>query len=269
MFGIIKRMFLDKKNALLAYALAIVAFMEMYLALYPSIRDQAAQLNQLLEAYPDSFFKAFGLDRADLTFARVEPYLSSEIFSFIGPIMLIIFMTSMANYAIVGEIGKGTIELTLAQPISRLKIFFSRLFTAVLNLTVFSAVMTFAVVPLASFHNIDYTLDNFLKMGIIVFLFGFAVLGIAIFFSALFSERGKASFATGGVLILMYVVNVVSGLKENLDKLKYFSFFHYYTPGTVLGKGQFIDYSFPVFLGAGLMFMLAAAYWFNRRDIAV
>lgn len=269
MFGIIKRMLLDKKNSLLAYSLAIIAFLELYLALFPSIQSQAEQLNKLLQSYPDSFFKAFGMDRADLTFARVEPYLSTEIYGFIWPILVVILMTSLANYSIVGEIANGTIELSLAQPVSRLKLFFSRYLAGILNLSVFTFFSTFAIVPLAGLHDIDYKLENFLKIGLVGFLFAMAVFSIAMFFSAIFSERGKASFATGGVLILMYVLNVISGLKDSLSDLKYFSFFHYFTPGSVLGKGEIIEYTYPVFIGAVIVFTVFAALVFNRRDIAV
>lgn len=269
MLGIAKRMFVDKRNALFAYSISIVALIEMYLSLFPAIKAQSAQLNQLLESYPDAFYKAFGLDRADLTFDYVEAFLSSEIFSFMWPILAVIFLASMANYAIVGEITRGTIELTLAQPISRLKVFISRYLTGISAFAAFTLVTTFAIVPLASFHNIDYRLENFLKMGLICFLFGLATYSIAMFFSSLFSDRGKASSATGGVIILMYVANVISGLKESLENLKYVSFFHYYAPGTVLNKGQFVDYSFVAFLGVAFVFTVLAAYVFNKRDIAV
>lgn len=269
MFGVAKRLIIDKKNSLIAYSLSIVSFSTLYLALYPAIKEQSAQLTELMKAYPDSFFKAFGLERADLTFEHVEAFLSSEIFSFIWPILVVIFAVSLANYAIVTEIGKGTIELTLAQPISRLKLFVTRYLTSVLLLASFTAITIFSIFPIAELFNIEYRIDHFMKMGLVAFLFAVSVLSIGFLSSAIFSEKGKANFTAAGIIIVMYVLNVVSGLKEGLENLKYLSFFHYYAPGTVLTKSVFVDYTFWVFLGCIVVTATAAAFWFNKRDIAV
>lgn len=268
MFGVAKRMFVDKKNALIAYSVSIFSFVGLYLSLFPQIQEQSAQLNKLMESYPDAFFKAFGLDKADLTFEFVETYLSSEIFSFIWPILVVIMMTSLANYAMVTEIGKGTIEFTLSQPISRIKLFITRYLTGVTSLLIFTGVTILSVVPWANLYNIEYRFQNFLKMGLVAFLFGLASFSLAMLFSAIFSEKGKSSFAVGGVIILMYVLNVISGLKESLENLKYASFFHYYAPSTVLNKGNFVDYTFVAFLGVTVVATVLAAFIFNKRDVA-
>lgn len=267
MFGIAKRMFLDKKNALMAYCVSIFSFVGLYLALFPSIKEQSAQLNSLLDSYPDAFFKAFGLDKADLAFQYVESYLSSEIFSFIWPIMVVILMVSLANYAIVSEKARGTIELTMAQPVSRLKVFASRYLAGVTALSIFTAVTILSVFSLAEAYNIDYRAGHFIKMGIVSFMFGLAIFSLAMLFSSLVSEKGKASFLAGGLFILMYVLNIVSALKESLSDLKYFSFFRYYAPGTVLNKGIYVDNTFWVFGGVILVATILAAYTFNKKDL--
>jgi ABC-2 type transport system permease protein len=269
MVGLIKRMLLDKKNALFAYSVAIFLFIGLYLALFPAIQDQSEQLSQLLESYPDAFFKAFGLEKADLTFEFVESYLSSEVFSFLWPILVVIFAASLANYSVVTEIAKGTIELTLAQPISRIKIFFARYLAGVISLAIFTAVTIFSIVPLAAIYNIEYRIENFLKMGYVSGLFALAVFSLGMLFSSIFSEKGKASFAVGGTVILMYVLNVVSALKENLESLQYFSFFHYYSPSAVLNRGEIIDYTLWVFVGVTVLAISLGAFIFNRRDVAV
>jgi ABC-2 type transport system permease protein len=88
-------------------------------------------------------------------------------------------------------------------------------------------------------------------------------------FSSFSSEKGRVSFLTGGILVLMYVLNVLAGLKESLINLRYFSFFYYYNPGNALGDGKLVDWSIVVFAGVIIVSTLVAARYFSRRDIAV
>jgi uncharacterized membrane protein YciS (DUF1049 family) len=101
------------------------------------------------------------------------------------------------------------------------------------------------------------------------FMLALAIFSMATLFSVLFSEKGKSTFLMGIILIAMYAINVVSTLKENLKDLQYFSFFHYFNPTTLFVKAEYVKYSFPVFIGATIVFTALAVFWFNRRDIAV
>lgn len=123
------------------------------------------------------------------------------------------------------------------------------------------------MVPLCHLHNVEYVFKGHLLIALFGFLFGLAVFSLAMFFSALFSERGKVYMATGGLLIIMYVLNIISVLKESLADLKYVSFFYYFNPGDTLIR-QTIDVAGTwVFLLAIIIFSLAGSYVFVKRDI--
>jgi hypothetical protein len=64
-------------------------------------------------------------------------------------------------------------------------------------------------------------------------------------------------------------MNIVGTLKDSLHAVQKFSIFYYFNPSTVFGNNQIVQNSVPVFLGIIVIFTLAAAFWFNRRDIAV
>ena len=267
MFEVFARIIKDRRTSLISYVVGSVVFVEMYLALFPALRDQAETLSKLLEAYPKGLMSAFGFDDTAAFFSTVENYMSTEYFSFFWPILAIILLLSFALSMIVAEVEKGTIELVLAQPISRLKIFFARYLAGLMSFAIFSGVSIYSIVLFSALHGFDYKLPNYLTIWGVSFLFGTAVFSIACFFSALFSERGKATFATAAILLIMYALNIISGLKESLSDLKYFSFFHYLNAPQVLGRNQVVDFSFVVFGGVIVVFTAAAALRFNRRDI--
>lgn len=268
MFGIFLRILKDKKNAFIAYSIGAIATVEMYIALFPAIRDQAQQLNKLLEAYPKGFMEAFGFTSTEALFSHLESYMSTEYFSFFWPIMVITMMISFANLMIVTELERGTIELTLSQPVSRLKLFFTRYLAGALYFLAFDFISIFVMIPLAKLHNISFVFENYVTIFWFSFLFGMVIFSLAVFCSAIFSDKGKAIAVSTAALLGMYVVNIVSTLKDNLKNLQYGTIFHYFTPSTVFGQNEIIKYSVPVFVGAIVVLTGLAAFWFNRRDLA-
>jgi len=267
MLSLIKTMLKDKMRFLLIMAASVVGFQEMYIALFPEIQKQADELNKLLAAYPESFMKAFGIDSASSMFNTIENYLSTEMFSFFWPILMIVVAVSYAGYAIAGDIDKGTIELALSQPVSRAKLFISRYSAGAIGLTAFSFVSALSPIFWAELHGIDYDPKKFVVLAVGCTLFSLAVFGLAMLVSSMSSDKGKVGMITGGTIALMYVLNILSGLQENLKNLKYASFFNYYRGETLLGKGEFVDWSVVVLGGFAILTFAGALWIFNKRDI--
>lgn len=267
MFTIFLRTIKDKKLSLLIYCISALCFLWMYVSLFPSIASQFDALNEYIKSFPKGFMDAFGIDPE--TFTTFEGYIGSEQFSFVWPIMLIALVGAFGANAIATEIEKGSAELLLSLPISRIKIFISRLLAGVLVVTIFSAISILSVAPIADLYDIGYKFSHFWSLFLLACTFGYAVLGISLLFSAIFNEKGKAIFATTGLLIAMYVLFIVSALKENLSDLKYISFFYYFSPSKVLAHNVVPENAFLIFILIFFISSAAAGYWFNKKDVAV
>lgn len=268
MISLIFRILKDRRRVLLAYILVVLATLEMYIALFPAIQNQAQNLNKMLEAYPKALMEAFGFVSTKALFSRLESYMSTEYFSFFWPIMVITLMVSFANHMIVAEVERGTVEFVLSQPISRVKLFFGRYLAGVIYFIFFNTVSIFAMIPLAKIHNINYEIGHFYTVFGVGLLFGLSVFSLASLFSAIFNERGKAMAFSAAILLVMYVLNIVSTLKENLESLKYFSIFYYFSPTKVFGQNEIVEFSVLVFLVLILVCAFSSAYYFWTKDIA-
>lgn len=267
MFGIYLRMLKDKWKSLLIYTVTALALAEMYVAMYPALKDALGSMEELLKAFPEGFMEAFGFDASELTFQTVESLLATELFNLMWPIVAIIMVVSLATYSIVGDIEKGTIEIVLSQPVSRLRIFTARVMGSLTILTAFAFGSVYGIIPLTMMHNIEYNLEGYWYMSLLGTMFVFGVYGIAILFSALFSEKGRATFGVVGVLLAMYAVSIASGLRESIENLQYTSFFHYLNPADALIREEFVEYSVYMFLGVGIVGMTLALIRFMTRDI--
>ena len=257
----------DRKTYLIAFCIGAALFLWMYIALFPSIRDQSANLMKLMESYPESFLKAFNIESLD--YSNVENYLSSENFSFIWPLLIIFLGIAIGAAICAGEIEKGTIELLLAQPISRIRIFFEKYFAGFFSILIFDIVSIFAIIPFAAMYNVDYKLENFTTMAILGLLFALTIFSISALFSCIFSDKGKVYFLSGGLLVVMYVMNILASLKENIQDLKYFSFFYYFDASKALNHNQIDILAWLVFGGTIILCILVAVIIFNKRNITV
>jgi len=258
-----------RKNvtSVLIYTVISASFVWMYVAMFPSFFKEREKFAELMDAYPKGLMDAFGIE-LETFFSSLEGFIAGEHFSIIWPIILIILTLSYASAAIAGEIDKGTIELLLAQPISRLKIFLAKYFAGLVIITAFILLSNFSVIPFALLHNVDFQLQSYWTVSIIGFLFAFAIYGICIMLSSLFSARGKPMAMTGGILIIMYALNVFSALQESVENLKYASFFHYYDYSAAMLNNQLDILNVGVFLTVGIITSVAAAVIFIKRDIA-
>jgi len=263
------RMLRDKYKLFIVYAVASVGFLEMYIAIFPAIQKQSVQLEKLLNTMPSTLFKAMNMDPSVLSFRTLEQYLSSDYLSFLWPILAIVFAVSIANYILVTEIDKGTIETLASLPSTRNKIFIERYFTGLVMLALFSVISLFGAIPLAKLHNITYSLNHYVTATIGAFFFIWAVYSLATLFSVIFSEKGKATMTTGGVLIVMYVLNAIAALNNNIKDFKYFSFFHYFVGTDLLAKNIYPQYALLVLGGFAIIVSIVALVWVNRRDLSV
>ena len=263
------RMFRDKYKSFIIYSLSAVGFIEMYIALYPAISKQSGQFDQLLKSMPPELFKAMNMDPATLSFTNLQAFLSSEYMSFLWPILAIVFAVSIANYISVNEIDKGTIETLASLPAKRSRIFIARYATGLLILAGFCFISITSAVPLAIFHNTEFILANYLTASVGAFFFIWAVYSLATLSSVIFSEKGKSSMASGGIIILMYVVYVVSTLNDSFKNLQYVSFFHYFSGSELLAKNVYSEYSLLALGGFAIVVMVGALVWFNQRDLSV
>lgn len=257
----------DRKISLAVYSLAGLLFLWTFVAIFPSMHEYSETYEKVMESVPEAFFKILGIKTAGI--ATFEQFLAMEHFSLVWPLMAIFMLLAIAGSGLAGEIEKGTAELVLAQPVSRLKMFWGKYAAGLFALAVFTVFSVFTVSPLAAIHGVSYNMAYFGLAAAISILFGWAIFSMGMLFSAVFSETGKVYMICGGILFVMYVLHVISLMNENLEWLKYASFFHYYDYDAALSDGTLGIFNVLLFGGVIVICTALAAWWFNRRDIAV
>jgi ABC-type transport system involved in multi-copper enzyme maturation permease subunit len=250
----------------LRLALVSMALM-IWGVLLPVIYDQfGSRFQALMESgfFPEEFARFGSGDIFSLP--------GAVALSFIHPIAIIltsVFAVGFSVSAVAGERQRGTLEVALARPISRRELYLTLLAAAFLFVAITTAALlagsltgsTFAgVIGQLGVRNVPLLWLNG------VLLFGsFAAIGLAA--SVSFDRLAPALGVTLGIVIVMYVLEVLGSLWPDAEFLQPYSLFHYLKPKLIL-TGSVELFDFGVLAVVIVTAMLWALQVFPRRDLA-
>ena len=100
--------------SLIVWAVSIAALVLLIVAFYPSVRDNPS-LNDLYGNLTPSMQALLG--GSDLT--SPVGYLNTQLFAFVLPVALLVFGLGRGAASVAGEEEERTLDLLLAQPVSR------------------------------------------------------------------------------------------------------------------------------------------------------
>ncbi len=262
-FNLFKKTLSEQKISLAIYTISLGLYAWMMVAIYPST-TKGIDIDQYWESFPDVMKQLFG--GQELSFATLEGFISIE-YILIWQFIIIAFAIAFATRSIAKEIEDGTLELILSYPISRLKFIFTKIATGAIAIFLLTAISSL-VLYLTTF-TIDYSiaLSKIIYIGIANFGLFFAFLGISFVFSAIFSERSRASFTIVGILIASYLLNAFSTLSDKVEKFDFISLFKYVENVAIL-KNNSINWSnFGILIGVGVIGSIISIIIFKKRDI--
>jgi ABC-2 type transport system permease protein len=267
MLALIVKTIYTKRRLLFINIIICALLIWLFVIFFPHMYEQSETLSEAFENYPDAFLQAFNVDVSQL-FLSLEAFLAAEHFSLMWPIILIVFIISLGGSAIAGEVDDGTIEILLAQPLSRTKIYFSKYIAGLVILVAFIVISNFSVVPFALVHKVDFDIGKYVLISILGFFFAFGIYSFSMMLSAIFSSKGKVSAVLAGTILGMYAINLLSTFKESVENLRYLSYFYYFDTNNALIEGHINVLSFIIFILTGVIFILIGLIAFKKRDIA-
>ena len=191
---------------------------------------------------------------------------------FIHPISIIltsVFAVGFSVSAVAGERQRGTLEVALARPVSRRAFYLTLLAASFGFIAILSAALltggvsgaTFAgVVKELAFRNLPFLWLNS------ILLFG-AIAAIALAASVSFDRLAPALGVTLGIVIVMYVLEVLGSLWPAAEVLQPYSLFHYLKAKAIL-TGSAAPVDLVVLSFVILIAMVWALVVFPRRDLA-
>ena len=254
----------DQRRSLIFWAVGTMLYVALNVAIFPSIRNSSSQLDTYVKSLPSVLRKLFIGSNLDL--ASGTGFLNARLFSFVSPLIFLMFAVSVGARAIAGEEEGGTLELLLSQPVARRRVVGEKFGALVVGMAVLFAAHFTAMLVSDLALNMGISVVKMFEANISMTLLALAV-GTLAFAVGAATGRRAASIAAGSVVgLLAYLINALAPLVDVLKPACRASLFFYYGGVTALRQGI-------TAVGAGVLLAvtaacLAAAFLlFERRDL--
>lgn len=252
------------RRGLLWWSLGIASLVALQIAVYPSIRGNEG-MKKLTEDYPEAL-KAFVAFGGGFDYTSPAGYVGSELFSFVVPLLLMIAAIGAGARAIAGEEESATLELLLANPLSRTRFALDRLAALAVELVLLGAVLWTALAvatAVASMHiGAAHLAAAVVDAALLAFLYG----ALALLVGAVTGRRAIAIAVAAAAGVAAYVVNSLATLVDALEPAQRLTPFYHYAAGDPLRHGLALDHA-GLLLAAALLAGLLAPVFFSRRDL--
>ena len=259
--SIFERALHEQRRALYGWSAGLALLALLMAALYPTVRDNPG-LATLHESYPEALRSLFGI--ADLTTGT--GYLRAEIFSLMGPLLLVILAVLWGSDLTAGEEERHTIDVLLANPVSRRRVVFEKWVAMVLGVGVAAAALGVVIGaggPLVRLHVGSVALTAaVLSSWLLAVLFGSLALAVG----AATGRRGLARGVVAAAAVAAYLLSSLPELVSWLRPLRPLSPWYHALGVDPLGSGLQGLHLLVLVVLVGLCAAVGAAA-FARRDL--
>lgn len=255
----------DQRRALGWWSLGLIGTVLMYAAVYPSIRENAAALNDYLDSFPAAFREAFLGEGVD--FASPAGYLSTELFGFFGPLLLLLYAIGAGARAIAREEERRSLDILLATPIPRRKLVTQKFGAMVFGVVLLSTLLWVSVAVIGPAFDLNLALGDLASATLSVGLLAIAFGAVALAIGCATGRRSLAIGLTAGIAAATYLFDVLAPSVDAIAWLEQLSPFYFYGGNQPLLNGLDPLHAVVLIVIAAVAF--GYALWaFGRRDLA-
>jgi ABC-2 type transport system permease protein len=263
---VLARFVRDYSRSSLWWSIGLVALVLSTVAIYPSIEGQRS-FDELMKNMPEALRSLIGTQR-DIPLTSPPGYLQGRLFATLLPVVLLIFGIGAGARAIGGSEDDGTLELLMANPITRTRVALERYFAVFALLCILLVVVAVSLVVWAPPFGL---LDGVSALDLVA---AAAAAGcLALLHSSLAFAVGAAVGRRGPAVAAATAVAVAGSLAQSLFEVadaprgvRMLSPWHWYLEHNTLAEGLSMQAVVLPILGSVLL-VAAGVALFVRRDL--
>jgi ABC-2 type transport system permease protein len=256
----------ERRRSIVWWTIGMVALAGLTVAFYPSIRNDAESFEDLFEAFPPELLSMFGVDDA-ASLVTATGLVNSRLYAGIGPVILAVLGIALGTQAVAGEEDRGTIDLLLAQPVTRTQIIVEKFAAAAVLIGVVVTALFLTLLVLDPLVDLGFDLAGLFGANVTLGLFALLFCALALAVGAISGNRGLTVGVSAGVTAALFFVHGLAPLVDSMAWLAELTPFHWLQDPDPLANG--LDALAVLIFAAVTAVLLAVAVWgFNRRDIA-
>ena len=247
----------DRRRSLLAWGLPLGLWSAFVVIIFPSVEGA---LSKAVKSYPAGLKEAFGI--GELT--SVEQYLHAEMLSLIVPLALGYLAVRAVASGLSGAAESGRLDVLLSSPVPRTRVAAASFAATAAELAIVLA-LTIVLTELGSLvAGAHLSLGSALAGYANVWPLALVFAGLGVVATGFSLRTTVVTGAVAGVLVTMYVIDLVGRLDTSLSGIRYLSVFKYY--GNAIEDG-IEPIAFIGVTAAAILLAALGAWLFERRDL--
>jgi ABC-2 type transport system permease protein len=255
----------SQRRSLAVWCSAYVGIVALYAAIWPSVKGNT-QWQDLFNTLPESYRALFTVS-GQIDLSTPAGYLGLELLSVVGPVMIASYAIAAGAAAIAGDEQSGTLEWSLAAPVSRTRLLAERSLALALGVTAQMVAMTLALWLFSSLPGMGLAVSRLIACCASLGIFGLFAGSIALSVGAVFGHPTLARGVAALVAVVSYLVNGLAQITETLRPARTVSPFHLLFGNDPLSNGLDLGNSVLV-LSACLILLTLGSALLARRDLA-
>ena len=269
-YAVWKKTWGDQRVLVLSFAALWSVFPWIYIWLSAQIPMPAFH-DVLLRAIPEDWQKLSGVP-----FSEVATHAGRVALAFVDPVVVLaaaVWGITRGSDAVSGQIEKGTMEMLLAQPVSRRAVFMTQAFATVIGAALLSAVLLISVCTAVSYGPWAGKVEplRFIPAALNVFGLMVCMSGITACISAADSYRWRTIGILCGFYVFSILTKLVGRMSGTFSWLSYVSVLNAYEPQRLVSGSpeawQTLLLYDGVLIGVGICGFIAGTLIFSRRDL--
>jgi ABC-2 type transport system permease protein len=260
---VLERGLRDRRRGLIGWSLGIAAYVGLQTSFFPSV--QSSELQKAIDSYPKEL-KAFFGGTQSFNFSTGSGYLDVELFSMVVPALLTIAAIAFGVAAIAGEQERGTLDLLLANPVSRWRVIGEKAGAEGVTVGVLTLVVFVVLVIMNPLVDLNLDLVNLaiacIGVGLVAYGFG----ALAMLTGAASGSRTAAIAVPASLFVLGYLIVGLAGLVSWIEPLRQLSPL-YHAGGTKPLDHGLPELNYAILAAWCVLTVLATAVVFARRDL--
>ena len=255
-----------RRSRTIAIGLAVVVLVYggMIAALYPILQANTSAINDYMKLFPKELMSAFGM-----TGSLADPgiFFTTYIGSMLWPVVAAIAAIVLATRPSAADAERGWADLSLATPLNRDRYLGAAILGQLVVLAALALVTVGGVLAIGTIVGAGFNATRFLAAGVVLWLLGCAIAGVTSVVAVVTLSRSVAAAVVAGILIAMYLLNIVAQVQPSLAWLGGLSAFRYMALGDLIDHGVVDWVGIGAFTGVAVAGWVASLVLFRRRDL--
>lgn len=249
-----------RRRSILWWSVAVAGVGLLYTLFFPMM--QTMDTGAMLDSFPDSVISALGWD----ALSSGAGYLHVTVYGLVGMAVLLACAIGAGSRSIAGEEEAGLLELELAAPVSRARVYLERLAVLAVAVAVPALALLVLLLVLDPVLGLEVPAMNLVVATAALWLFGLTTGLVSYAVGAVTGQRAVAMAAGAGLAVVSYFASWVGPLAD-LDWLARISPYWWYAgERPVVNGADWVGMALLVALAA--VAAAAGVVGFLRRDTA-